>query len=199
VVCKITAAQTSKVQKEYSLMLNVRRFASPAVASLLGVMGCSPVLTVRTAKDPSAEFPSEALYSWARRPGKMPNDPRIDNAKLEQRVRTAVKAELATKGYTFAEEGRPDFFVGYHVILQESLKPSIVSRKYGYGAGLWGDALGPDFEKGTLILDVIDPKRKKLVWRGIAEAELDLSVSDAEKQKRTAEAVRQILEGFPPK
>ena len=37
------------------------------------------------------------------------------------------------------------------------------------------------------------------MWRGIAEADIIVSVSEAEKLKRTSEAVRRILAKFPPK
>ncbi|MBN1346425.1 MAG: DUF4136 domain-containing protein [Phycisphaerae bacterium] len=178
-----------------------RHDALLGLLAVVGLNGCSTMpMDVRSAHAPEAEFPRRGdSYAWLSMPGNRLKDPRIDPAKLDARVKGAVESELAAKGYVKTETGSPVFLVGYHAVLAESLKPSIIAKKYGIGAGLWGDSLGPDFEKGTLIIDVVSPKTRKLIWRGLAETEVDLSVQDAEKDRRSAEAVRRILEQFPPK
>jgi hypothetical protein len=51
---------------------------------------------------------------------------------------------------------------------------------------------------GTLVIDVFDVEKKALVWRGVAEGQVRQS-QDADKQKeRINDAVRKILEEFPP-
>jgi hypothetical protein len=52
------------------------------------------------------------------------------------------------------------------------------------------------YTEGLLIVDLIDPKTKKLVWRGWTTDPLPPSADIA----RTAEhAVRSVLAGYPPK
>jgi hypothetical protein len=51
----------------------------------------------------------------------------------------------------------------------------------------------PEFEVDSLGLDVLDPKRPELVWRGNATAEI-IPASTPEER----EAVRRMLERFPP-
>lgn len=177
-------------------MSNLHR---PLLLILVTSLGGCATIEVRTAHDPKATFPKQGSYAWVPGPSDLPKDPRIDNAQLEARVRRAVADGLAERGYRLSNSERPVMLVGFHVVLDESLKPSIASRKYGYGPGLWGDSLGPDFERGSLILDILDPETKKLIWRGIAEADLDLTVSEDKKQKHAHQAVRQMLKQFPPK
>lgn len=51
----------------------------------------------------------------------------------------------------------------------------------------------------SIIIDIVNPKTKKLMWRGVAKAEIIVEVSDREKQRRTNEVVRRLLRDFPPK
>ena len=55
-----------------------------------------------------------------------------------------------------------------------------------------------DYEEGTLILDIIDPETSALIWRGYAQAHVDLLSSQEEKTERICQAVRMMLELFPP-
>ena len=49
------------------------------------------------------------------------------------------------------------------------------------------------------MLDVIHPTTKDLMWRGIAEAVVNPYSTPEKSEKKIREAVRRILERFPPK
>lgn len=55
-----------------------------------------------------------------------------------------------------------------------------------------------EYEEGTLILDIVEPLNRDLLWRGSAEAKVDRQVSAQRKQKRIKKAVKKILSHFPP-
>ena len=55
------------------------------------------------------------------------------------------------------------------------------------------------YDEGTLLLDIVDSMTWKPVWRGSAQAEVNLDADPEKKQERIDEAVRRILERFPPK
>jgi hypothetical protein len=66
----------------------------------------------------------------------------------------------------------------------------------------WLSIVGiPDeFIKGSLVIDVIEAKTLKPVWRGICNANVaSVGVSEKEKDKRVKYAVQQMLKTFPPK
>ena len=78
-----------------------------------------------------------------------------------------------------------------------------VGERPGYGGG-WpaGSRTVTDvqsYKEGTLILDVVDGGMDRLVWRGIAQAEVDPSRDPKERQERIRKAVRDMLTHFPPK
>ena len=56
-----------------------------------------------------------------------------------------------------------------------------------------------EFNEGTLILDIIDSPTQRHVWRGWAQGEIQKTVEPGVREKRIREAVRKILDEFPPK
>jgi hypothetical protein len=55
------------------------------------------------------------------------------------------------------------------------------------------------FPVGTLLIDAFAANGKDHVWRGAAQAEVDLQRSQAERRQRLDGAVRDLLKKFPPK
>ena len=55
------------------------------------------------------------------------------------------------------------------------------------------------FEQGTLVLDFVDGPKRQIVWRGVAEAEVDRQRTPVERDKRLRGAIGELLKKFPPK
>ena len=106
-------------------------------------------------------------------------------------VRDSIARELAEKGIYPATNGRPDFFVGYQLVLREQLEA------YG-GWGGWGWGGGPDlyqYTEGTLVLDFIDPRTNRSFWRGTATSVID--TPDNPKPDKMRKAVAKTLSKYP--
>ena len=57
-----------------------------------------------------------------------------------------------------------------------------------------------EYDRGALILDIADRKTLRLIWRGAANAKLHVTeTSTREKKERINEAVKLILDQFPPR
>ncbi len=56
-----------------------------------------------------------------------------------------------------------------------------------------------EHEEGSLILDFVDAISKKMIWRGVAKAEVQNVDTPEKKEKLINEAVQEILKNFPPK
>ncbi len=189
----------------------IRSMRWTATLIVLAAAGCSDI-KVNTAPVPGAKFATSGTYAWMQEPPTIKAGPEVDRALLDQRVHTAVEAAMKTRGFTPATSGSPTYLVGYHAAVQSTLDAKTLDEKYGYGAtyawgygkdGRWG--FGPDrqvqttYSQGSLILDIVDPATKKLLWRGAAEGPVVLSASPEERQKRVDDAARAILAQFPPK
>ncbi len=171
----------------------------------LALCACASGWTVHTDHDPAADFSSYGRYSWLPRTVEITGEPRVDNPLLHTRVRFAVEQELASKGYRKILEGTPDFYVGYHLSLTTKLDARTVDAHYGYGsAGRWGRMGIPETryyesEEGILVLDIVDAKLEKLVWRASGQRRIgEPSTTPEESERRVREAVAEVLKYFPP-
>ncbi|HSP92716.1 MAG TPA: DUF4136 domain-containing protein [Vicinamibacterales bacterium] len=132
-------------------------------------------------------------------------DPEQIRARWEPTIKDAVEQQMTKRGLVAAASGTPDLVMHYYFLSG----PSSESQFRGQFVGAvppWGL---PDFamtttsfkifEQGTLVLDFVDGPKRQIVWRGVAEAEVDRQRSPVEREKRLREAVGELLKKFPPK
>src|SRR5208283_3401961 len=176
--------------------MNLKRLFWSSIALALGV-GCSTV-QVQTDWNRSTDFSNFHSYAWLSDRPLATGDPRFDNALVDQRIRNATAETLATKGFAPAPQASADFLMSYLITSQQKTDINTVYQGYGYGWGGWG---GPayaqtyvmQYELGTLILDVLDPKTKTLVWRGSGSARLGETRTPEELDALVRAAVEEIL------
>lgn len=169
------------------------------VIASLCLTACSSI-TVTTDYDPSTSFSQYHSYTLAPSSEKIPLSPTSEIA-LQQ----TLSAALFKRGISEKAENA-DLHVIRHVSSQEKLavfqsnNMGYAGMRYGYGRyGMWAGAPYNDIDvsqytEGTLILDFVDAKTQKLVFRGVATG----TVSDPETNaKRIREAVEEIVQQFP--
>jgi hypothetical protein len=120
---------------------------------------------------------------------------------LSSRLKAATRAQLEKSGYTFSAS-EPDLLVNFFLKVVNKQEIRSNGGYYGYRAGYYGTWAGYpnvetiDYREGTLSVDLVDAKRKQLVWQGIAEGEVS-----AESQQHPGPAIdkviAQIFANFP--
>jgi len=161
-------------------------------------ISCSPIYNVKYDYDTKTDFASLRTYDWHPIPAKAD----IDRLNVE-RIKNAVDAQMAAKGLRKTPDN-PDFLIASHIGKKEKVR--IADWGYGYGpyGRYWGGYGGPrgvdvyKYEEGSLILDFVEPKSKKLIWRGSAKAQTNTVKTPEKREKLITEAVQKILEKFPP-
>jgi uncharacterized protein DUF4136 len=164
--------------------------------------------------DHSANFSAYHTYEWMSGKQEATGDRRVDNSLVDIRIRTAVGAQLRIKGYATSVDGKPDFYVAYHVGVKD-LTPN-VSTQY-YSDGMAGKAFTESADTrsagsahptdsqaqshiaGSLLVDIIDAASNKLVWRGTAGGEVDPGLTSEERDERIRTIVHEMMAHFPPK
>jgi Domain of unknown function (DUF4136) len=175
---------------------------------------CAPSPKIGYDFDRSADFTSYRTYAWLSGDQEKTGDRRADSSTVDMRIRIAVGTQLRLKGYQALPEGKPDFYVAYHVGLKDS-SPDI-STQY-YSDGMAGHAFvhsadtrtagkdppsanePPSYLTGSLLIDIMDAASEKLVWRGTANGEVDPGLTSQQRDERTKAIVQKILSHFPPK
>lgn len=170
-----------------------------AMAVLIASLaGCS-TLSVTTDFDPKADFSRAKTYDWEWGKQKQTGDPRIDNAILDKRIRHIVDEELKARGYAQDTSGAATYLVGYHAAIRNELSVTHVNDYYGYQSAWQGSYVDVDaYEKGSIILDIVDARSGELIWRGWAEDTVEEGRSPEKSEANIRNAVKKMLERFPP-
>jgi hypothetical protein len=162
---------------------------------ILGILavGCSDV-RVNHDHDPSQDFSLLKTWAWA------PGVPQADGSEFtmvsslaQRRIRNAVTSELAKRQYSEVGVDQADFWVREYAAVGHQLQVDP-----GYGFYGFDSNEARIYDEGTIIIDVITPKDKKLVWRGTARGAIEGDLTPKEREQRVQEAVSRIFEKFPP-
>ena len=184
----------------------MRSLASASAAALslvFAVAGCSQ-FTVRTRQDPAEDFAALRTFAWLPVSEAAPADQRVQDRAVAARLRTGVENELRAKGYLPAEDAQPaDFLVNWRITSTPTSAVRGDPLYAAWGTGWWtgwegGAAVYSDsYDTGTLFLAILDPRSKRIVWLGAAEARLLPHISLERRLKRVDAAVGDILADFP--
>jgi hypothetical protein len=174
-----------------------RRMIGLALAGVLA--GCAaPAPDLRSDYDREVDFSQYRTYAFFDRA--LLGATRADySTMLEQRIEEAIALEMEARGYTRSET--PDLRINYRVVTEEvqevrsapSARP--VYPHYGYRGRYYDpwpsygyDTWVVNYEKGSLIIDLVDAETNRLVWEGAGEGR----VSD-EARKDIEAAVKRAV------
>ena len=130
----------------------------------------------------------------------------IDKAEIsdldKKRILRAIESELLAKGYTKSEN--PDMLVS--IFTKSNQRVDVYNNSWGFGAWGWGAPgwgwgwnMQPNVStrtQGVLFVDLIDAKKKELVWQGQGTGYLSSNME--KKEQRIKEFVAKIMEKYPP-
>jgi hypothetical protein len=144
--------------------------------------------------DKSANFGAFTTYSWVRGAA-------LPDALTNQRIVTAINAQLAAKGLRLVERTEnPDLLVGYHAAFDTDVQ--ITGFASGWGGFRFpaasGSARANEIVTGTLIVDMVDARTRTIVWRGTASKEINPNAKPAQRDKNIARATEKLFKNYPP-
>lgn len=119
----------------------------------------------------------------------------------KKRILHAIDAELSKKGMTKSDT--PDLLINFSTKEKERVDVNQFGFGMGYGWGfgwnpfLWGgQPYVSTSTEGTLFIDVVDARKKELIWQG--EGVGYLTQNRSQKEARINEFVAKILAQYPP-
>lgn len=125
-------------------------------------------------------------------------------ARFDPVIAGAVERGLAARGLTRAASA-PDFHVNYYVLIGPGNSTQYAGQflaptpEWGVIPFVGATTSFEVFEQGSLILDISAASTKSVVWRGVAQAEVDRQRSAEARDQRLRDAVSELLKKFPPK
>ncbi|AOZ99857.1 MULTISPECIES: DUF4136 domain-containing protein [Flavobacterium] len=147
--------------------------------------------------DSRADFSQYKTYAFHKK-----GIDRVQISELDKkRILHAIDNELSKKGMSKSEN--PDLLINFFTKEREQLDVNQFNMGWGYGWGwgwnpfLWGgNTYVSSSTQGTLYIDLIDAKKKELIWQG--EGVGTLTENRREKENQINEFVAKILAQFPP-
>jgi len=124
----------------------------------------------------------------------------------KERLHDAFISEFKKRNITQAQEGADMDISLYIVISKETSTTAYTSYMgggfgRGYRRGGWGGGYSTtnysenDYLAGTMVMDVYDPKTKKLIWEGVATG--TVSEKPKKREKGIPKAVSKLMKKFP--
>jgi hypothetical protein len=193
-------------------MTNMKQAAVVGLLIALGTTIAIAGVKVQSQRDPAFDFSRLKTWAWnPSGPGSVKVWVTADSKsepvqrQYEPVIMQAVEDELARRGFTRASGTQPDFNVTYYVLV------TLGSASQEMGQFLpavtqWGlPPFTPQttalrvYPQGTLVLDIASPDPMSVVWRAVAQAEVDLEKTDAERAARIQNVVRDVVAKVPRK
>jgi hypothetical protein len=147
---------------------------------------------VKTDYDRATDFAQYKTYSW--------EQVQTQDPLWVDRIKSAVNADLAAKGWTQVPSGGDVAIVAIEMTTNQQTLDTFYN---GFGGGWrWGGGFGDatttvdTYKVGTLVVDLFDGRTKKLIWRGSASD--TLSDKSDKNIKNLDKGVQKMFEHFPP-
>jgi hypothetical protein len=125
------------------------------------------------------------VFSWADKHADISEGLKKSDFSVSALIDTAIKSALEKKAYTFEKSKKNSMLIMYHASLASEINDIALTLKYGLSPGLRGNsAEAKEHERGTLVVDIIDPQLKKVVWRGAVEVFTGIEDTKEGRQNR---------------
>jgi len=148
---------------------------------------------------PGTKIPQGASFAWLPKAIGLYKDERLDSTTIQYLIEKNIKTSLAGMGFRFVgSETAVDYTIAYTAALESSLDDTTILRRYGLVPGNMRIPQGdPMYEKGTLLIYVLDNNTGDVIWRSAVQAAVDFSLDNEERKKKIEPIIRDMFRSLP--
>jgi hypothetical protein len=175
-------------------------------AAVLALSACS-TLKSTSDFDPSVSFEQYKTYSWVEKKNEDAGY-HLDGL-MDQRVRAAVETQLSQKGISKADKKNADLLVNYITKVDKKINIDTFNSNFGYnpyygprwgfGGSIHSETTVREYDVGTLMVDLVDNKTGKLIWRGTVADTVREQSTPEERINTINQAIGTVMMNYPPK
>ncbi|MFN7136057.1 MAG: DUF4136 domain-containing protein [Thermomonas sp.] len=182
--------------------------ASALLAAVaLSLSACATGPTVRTDRDPTADFGQYRTWGFYK---PIAMEQAGYSTWISERIRADVRREMEARGYRYVPEGG-DLLVNFQGIVQDRTAVWNVPRTdvewfYSYrhrayvAMPIWyNEAQVSRYREGTLTVDLVDGRHNRMVWTGSASAPEASKRTPEKKMADIDQAISSIFAKYPYK
>lgn len=175
--------------------------------AILAIAGCASTPETHANYDSSTDFAQYRTFGFFDKLG-TDEDTGYESLVTRQ-LKASTRRELEARGYMYSASA-PDLLVNFNTSIQQQVRVHSAPMPFygGYWGGYYGYRYGyygawggyepyvDNYEEGTLNIDIVDARRKQLVWEGVTVGRITNQV----KRNRAAAidaAVKDLFAQFP--
>lgn len=156
-------------------------------------VSCSSV-NVQNDYDQSVDFTQFKTFAFYK-----PGIDKVEVSDLDKkRILKSIENEMIAKGFTLSQN--PDLLINFFTSADKQVDVNNYNNGYGYrwNPSVWGGnrTTVRTSTQGTLFIDLIDAKKKEMIWQGEGAGEIFKNQNN--KEERIKEFVTEILKQYPP-
>ena len=175
-----------------------------ALAALIA--GCTSGPDIRSDYDRTIDFSQYKTYNFFSPMGiENPNYSTIYGSIF----RESISREMDSRGYTISND--PDLLINVSARLEDKTKVTTYNDPYpagyyGYRRGYYDPWYGygygtqthvSQYTEGTINIDMVDARAKRMVWEGVGMGRLKENRSNEEVRQAISDGVATMFEGYP--
>jgi hypothetical protein len=168
---------------------------------LASITGCSTTYSADTDRDENYDF--QAIKSYF-----VDGDTQFKNPMISDidrsRINDAIDNEFNVHGLISTDKENADVFISYFVVTNDkiNIRSSGHSPYYGYNSRFghsYGYSYGTtnintkNYTQGTFVIDIVDNKTKKTVWRSTLVKPIKNYKSSASKEQAVTELINTMF------
>ncbi|MBM7072134.1 DUF4136 domain-containing protein [Shewanella sp. 202IG2-18] len=157
--------------------------------------------------DPQVNFNQYKTYAWVHK--KTGDEGYQLDGLMEKRIHNAVENQMMTKGIKKVANTSAELLVNYITKTDKKIDVDTFHTNYGYYPNSypnwwWGGSTQTqtsvrEYEVSTLLVDFVDAKTKKLIWRGAIKDTVKKNKTPQQKTEIINQKISKLLANFPPK
>lgn len=187
--------------------------------TILMILMCFLISACNTLKvvndyDPNFQFVKLKTFTLLEG-GEVKESGKIHDPLLTKHINKSINSVIKDKGFqavdTTEDKKNPDFFISWYGAIDKKIHSETI-RNYSnrYYSTNWRSpnyaswrqstsTYNIEYEKGTLIIDILDGNTKELIWRGKGSKIIDDRTADSNVSERVHSVVIEMFKNFPPK
>ena len=118
-------------------------------------------------------------------------------------IEIAIERAMEQQGFSYKQVDQADLIVSYHLINQRrgelsQYNKSVLYCAYCLRANTWqSDTKNWTLSPGSLVIDFIDPKSKRSVWRSVYDLDIDVEDNSRKTNEKIKSAIFAMIALYP--
>ena len=151
-------------------------------------------LAVSSVRDLPVSYPQGSLFLLSPKYVKETSLKTEQTQAIYHLYSKAIVNDLTNNGYVNGQvKQQTAFYIGFGIALSDNFSDEKINDKFGVTLGLPESS---DLRKGSLLIYIEDAETGQRVWRGVAQGFANTRLTLAQRKKRTAVVVENVMKQF---